>query len=218
MISRVARTVRGGAARRLMAPSSTPVAMRPISVLTSRSAPVVAPMVRPAAMGNMGSLRCFSSEDSVETREFQAETRKLLDIVTHSIYTDKEVFLRELISNASDSLEKYRYKQVLGEVNTKGDAPLEIKIDVDADHKTITITDTGIGMTREELISNLGTIARSGSKQFVEKLKESSSTARDGDSIIGQFGVGFYSSFMVSDRVDVDSASACKFDQIELKC
>ena len=118
------------------------------------------------------------------------------------------MFLRELISNASDSLEKYRYKQVNGEVAGDG-SPLEIRIVVDKDANTISITDNGIGMSRDDLISNLGTIARSGSKNFVEELrKEDGSTSRDGDSIIGQFGVGFYSSFMVSDKVTVESSPA----------
>lgn len=146
-----------------------------------------------------------------ETREFQAETRKLLDIVTNSIYTDKEVFLRELISNASDALEKFRYKQVLGEVTVDGSDEsansLGISITADKEKKTITIVDNGIGMTKEELIGNLGTIARSGSKQFVESLKEKGS-GKDGDGIIGQFGVGFYSSFMVAETVAVESSSA----------
>jgi HSP90 family molecular chaperone len=139
--------------------------------------------------------------------EFQAETRKLLDIVTHSIYTDKEVFIRELISNASDALEKYRYKQVVGEVSSTDSSPLEIHITADPEKNTLTISDNGIGMTREELISNLGTIARSGSKQFVESLKTKGASS-NADGIIGQFGVGFYSSFMVADEVAVESISA----------
>lgn len=148
---------------------------------------------------------------SVETREFQAETRKLLDIVTHSIYTDKEVFLRELVSNASDSLEKYRYMQVTGgtAASPEAESPLEINIITDAANNTLTIIDNGIGMSKDELVSNLGTIARSGSKNFVEQLKGADSSNRDvTDGIIGQFGVGFYSSFMVSDRVSVESVSA----------
>lgn len=130
---------------------------------------------------------------SVETHEFQTETRKLLDIVTHSIYTEKEVFLRELISNASDALEKHRYNRTLG-VNdgsaTAGadEGALEISIETDKTNKTLVVTDNGVGMSREDMISNLGTIARSGSKQFVEQLKDKGS--RDGDAIIGQFGVG----------------------------
>jgi TNF receptor-associated protein 1 len=148
--------------------------------------------------------------------EFQAETRKLLDIVTHSIYTDKEVFLRELVSNASDSLEKLRYLQTTGNTPAlSDDTPLEINIDVDVEKKILTISDNGIGMTKDELISNLGTIARSGSKQFVEKIQNTTAgSSRDGDGIIGQFGVGFYSSFMVSDRVTVESLSADSADKV----
>jgi HSP90 family molecular chaperone len=138
--------------------------------------------------------------------EFQAETRKLLDIVTHSIYTDKEVFIRELISNASDALEKYRYKQVMGEVNSTDSNPLEISIIADPEKGTLIVSDNGIGMTKEELISNLGTIARSGSKQFVEQLKGNGASSTT-EGIIGQFGVGFYSSFMVAEAVSVESIS-----------
>ena len=150
---------------------------------------------------------------ATETREFQAETRKLLDIVTNSIYTDKEVFIRELISNASDALEKYRYKQVTGEAAAQGEAatePLEINIVTDSVANTLTLVDNGIGMSREELVSNLGTIARSGSKQFVDQMKTSASTTGAGDTagIIGQFGVGFYSSFMVAESVTVESLPA----------
>eukprot|EP01040_Poterioochromonas_malhamensis_P009323 gene9323-10124_t len=146
-----------------------------------------------------------------EKMSFQAETRKLLDIVTHSIYTDKEVFLRELVSNASDALEKFRYFQVSGAVKGDGTHPLEINIITDSEKNTLTIIDNGIGMTREELVANLGTIARSGSKQFVEQLsKGEGSTGASKDGIIGQFGVGFYSSFMVSDEVSVESLSGQK--------
>ena len=163
-----------------------------------------------------------SSAPKVETREFQAETRKLLDIVTNSIYTDKEVFIRELISNASDALEKFRYKQVTGSIVAEGDnstGPLEINIITDTENNCLILSDNGIGMSREELISNLGTIARSGSKQFVENLKSTSSgdsaavgSGSNGDGIIGQFGVGFYSSFMVSESVTVESMPAALVD------
>lgn len=152
----------------------------------------------------------FLSAQKPQTMEFQAETRKLLDIVTNSIYTDKEVFIRELISNASDALEKLRYKQLQGGVIVDASThPLEISIVCDKTNKTLTIMDNGIGMSRDELIGNLGTIARSGSKQFVESLKSSGgSNAKASEGIIGQFGVGFYSSFMVSDSVTVESISA----------
>lgn len=148
--------------------------------------------------------------------EFQAETRQLLDIVTHSLYTDKEVFLRELVSNASDALEKLRHVQSTGELSgsSEKDAPLEIRITTDEATNTLTITDTGIGMTRDEMMSNLGTIARSGSKAFLEEMKhkedvkDNSDIDPFGNGIIGKFGVGFYSGFMVADKVDVRSKSA----------
>jgi len=152
-----------------------------------------------------------------ETMEFKAETRKLLDIVTNSIYTDKEVFIRELISNASDALEKYRYQQVKGQVGGAGSvsSPLEINLFTDDKKNTLTIVDNGIGMSKEELVSNLGTIARSGSKQFVDSLRsggEQTGTQTATEGIIGQFGVGFYSSFMVSDSVEVESLPAASTD------
>uniref|UniRef100_A0A667IJH3 Heat shock protein 75 kDa, mitochondrial n=1 Tax=Lynx canadensis TaxID=61383 RepID=A0A667IJH3_LYNCA len=139
---------------------------------------------------------------SISKHEFQAETKKLLDIVARSLYSEKEVFIRELISNASDALEKLRHKLV-SEGQTLPE--MEIHLQTDAEKGTITIQDTGIGMTQEELVSNLGTIARSGSKAFLEALQ---SQAEASSKIIGQFGVGFYSAFMVADRVEVYSRSA----------
>eukprot|EP00349_Pseudokeronopsis_sp_Brazil_P011917 CAMPEP_0202971736 /NCGR_PEP_ID=MMETSP1396-20130829/30306_1 /ASSEMBLY_ACC=CAM_ASM_000872 /TAXON_ID= /ORGANISM="Pseudokeronopsis sp., Strain Brazil" /LENGTH=640 /DNA_ID=CAMNT_0049701445 /DNA_START=187 /DNA_END=2109 /DNA_ORIENTATION=- len=142
---------------------------------------------------------------------FQAETRKLLDIVTNSIYTDRDVFIRELISNASDALEKYRYSQVKGvtrEDASGSAASLGIQIFADSEKNTLTIVDNGIGMSKEELISNLGTIARSGSKNFVEETANSSDSLGSRDGIIGQFGVGFYSAFMVAEKVSFESISA----------
>lgn len=167
------------------------------------------------AMTSYGSAqsRSFTSSKKMlagaETMEFKAETRKLLDIVTNSIYTDKEVFMRELISNASDALEKNRYAKLAGEITAAegGDMiPAEINIYVDEKNNTLTIMDAGIGMTRDELVNNLGTIARSGSKQFVDAQKNNE--GKDLEGIIGQFGVGFYSSFMVSETVSVESRSA----------
>jgi len=148
-----------------------------------------------------------------EQLEFQAETRQLLDIVTNSLYTDKEVFLRELVSNASDSLEKLRHLQATNEsVIVEPELPLEIRIDLDEVTSTITITDTGIGMTRDEMVQNLGTIARSGSKNFVEQLgrleSEDGANLDPARGIIGKFGVGFYSAFMVGDKLEVRSKSA----------
>lgn len=135
------------------------------------------------------------------THEFQAETRKLLQIVAKSIYTDSEVFVRELLSNASDALEKEKFRQLQAGDQEAGD-PLQIAVTTNESKRQITILDTGIGMTRQELIENLGTIAKSGSKAFLESLKESGKSGAD---IIGQFGVGFYSSFIVGHTVEVIS-------------
>jgi molecular chaperone HtpG len=150
-----------------------------------------------------------------QTQSFQAEVRQLLDIVIHSLYTDKEIFVRELISNASDSLEKLRLKELTEKGIYQGDLPLEINIATDEEAGTITITDHGIGMTSDELTDNLGTIARSGSKEFLEALKEKG----DGNaSVIGQFGVGFYSAFMAAAKVEVythswdESAGSLKWE------
>jgi len=149
-----------------------------------------------------------SQKDGVEKHEFQAETRMLLDIVAKSLYSDKEVFVRELISNCSDALEKLRYLSLTGTQTEVTDASQpEINIETDKQARTLTIQDNGVGMTKEEMIQHLGTIARSGSKAFLEKLKSSGSTS-DSSSIIGQFGVGFYSSFMVADKVEVFSRSS----------
>ncbi|XP_046748301.1 heat shock protein 75 kDa, mitochondrial [Diprion similis] len=144
-----------------------------------------------------------------ERHEFQTETRQLLDIVAKSLYSEKEVFIRELISNASDALEKLRY---LSLSSTEKDAaaasqPLEIHIATDKQNRILTIQDTGVGMTREELTSNLGTIARSGSKAFLEQIKGKEESSGDPSAIIGQFGVGFYSAFMVADKVEVFTKS-----------
>lgn len=132
-----------------------------------------------------------------------------MDIVASSLYSDKEVFVRELISNASDALEKLKYMQVSGSSIADAEKELSIKINIDAEKKLFSIEDSGIGMTKEELIENLGTIARSGSKAFIAKMKttagEGASVAKD--SIIGQFGVGFYAGFMVGNRIAVTSQS-----------
>lgn len=139
-----------------------------------------------------------------ESFEFQAEIKKLLNILSHSLYTHKEVFLRELISNASDALTKMRYYSLSNPDYEGKDLPLEINIDVDEKTKILTISDTGIGMTRDEVIQNVGTIAKSGSLEFIANLSEQ---ARKDSSIIGHFGVGFYSVFMVADEVRIRSRS-----------
>lgn len=144
-------------------------------------------------------------------REFKAETRKLLDIVAKSIYTDKEVFIRELLSNCSDALEKQRFNFTSGaEAPGADDGELEIQITTNSKDRTITLFDSGIGMTRDEIIENLGTIAKSGSQDFRKAMEDADDTldSTSGDGIIGQFGVGFYSSFVVSDHVEVFSKSA----------
>ncbi|CAB4061136.1 TRAP1 [Lepeophtheirus salmonis] len=151
------------------------------------------------------SIPTQTQEGPSETYEFKAETQKLLDIVAKSLYSEKEVFVRELISNASDAIEKYRYLSTSGSPDLIGrEKELSIHIDTDKSERTLTISDNGIGMTKEELISNLGTIARSGSKAFLEELSKSDNPADS--NIIGQFGVGFYSAFMVADKIDVYSS------------
>ena len=139
-----------------------------------------------------------------ETKEFQAEVKKLLDIVIHSLYTERDIFVRELISNGADALEKFRHQRLLEEEVFDSHVPLEITIAVDEKNHTLTIADTGIGMTREELETNLGTIAHSGSNTFLAELAEA---AKKDVSLIGQFGVGFYSAFMAGKKVRVLSRS-----------
>ncbi len=136
--------------------------------------------------------------------EFQAEIKQLLDIVIHSLYTEKEIFIRELVSNASDALEKLRHTQLTEKEIFDDSLTLEINVTTDDKAKTITIQDFGIGMTHDELVKNLGTIAHSGSKAFLKALGEGS---QKNASLIGQFGVGFYSAFMVAKRVKVYSHS-----------
>ena len=144
------------------------------------------------------------STTSSEKHGFQAEIQQLLDLVVHSLYTDREIFLRELVSNASDAMEKLRHiESVEKDIHDAG-LPLEITITADKEAGTLTIEDRGIGMTRGELIENLGTIAHSGTKAFLQAMKESGSTPAG---MIGQFGVGFYSAFMVADEVRVYTRS-----------
>jgi molecular chaperone HtpG len=140
-----------------------------------------------------------------ETRSFQAEVSRLLEIVAHSLYSEKEIFLRELISNASDACDRLRYAALTEPALAEGDTEYRVTLTPDKPARTLTIADNGIGMNREELIDNLGTIARSGTAAFVNQL---SGDARKDVSLIGQFGVGFYSAFMVAERVEVLSRKA----------
>ncbi len=135
-----------------------------------------------------------------ETLEFQTEVRQLLHLMIHSLYSNPEIFLRELVSNASDACDKLRFEALGDDALYEGDSELRIEISVDKAARTLTLRDNGVGMSRQEVIDNLGTIARSGTKQFLEKL--SGDQSRD-TQLIGQFGVGFYSAFIVADRVDV---------------
>ncbi|MDI9332683.1 MAG: molecular chaperone HtpG [Alphaproteobacteria bacterium] len=146
---------------------------------------------------------------STQTHSFQAEVAQLLHLVTHSLYSNKEIFLRELVSNASDACDKLRYEAL----NNNGlfeDAPnLEIRVSFDKDARTLTIADNGIGMSRQEAIDHLGTIAKSGTRDFMSRLDaEQKSNAKDQGALIGQFGVGFYSGYIVADRITVESRRA----------
>jgi molecular chaperone HtpG len=140
-----------------------------------------------------------------EKLSFQAEVAKLLDIVVHSLYSQKEIFLRELISNASDACDKLRYASLTDPALLAGDSDLRIELVIDKGAKTLTVRDNGIGMNRDDLIANLGTIARSGTGEFIKAL---SGDARKDVSLIGQFGVGFYSAYMVADTVSVSTRKA----------
>ena len=153
-----------------------------------------------------------AEEAQVEERPFQTEVQQVLQILIHSLYTDKDVFLRELVSNASDALDKIRFRSLTDKDIVNPDAELEIDISVDTNAKTLTIRDSGIGMTRDEVNDNIGTIAHSGSKEFLQQLSEE----KDEESrvrLIGQFGVGFYSVFMVAERVVVTTRSATSEDE-----
>ena len=140
-----------------------------------------------------------------ETLGFQAEVKQLLHLVVHALYSNKEIFLRELISNASDASDKLRFEALTDPALYEEDAELKIHICFDEKAGTITISDNGIGMSREEVIENLGTIAKSGTKEFLAKL---TGDQKKDAHLIGQFGVGFYSAFIVADKVTVISRRA----------
>ena len=145
-----------------------------------------------------------SNQAPAQSFEFQAEIKQLLDIVIHSLYTEKEIFLRELVSNASDATEKLRHLQLTEKAVHDADRPLEITVTPDEKAKTLVIDDAGLGMTGEELVKFLGTIAHSGSKNFLKALQDG---GQKNSNLIGQFGVGFYAAFMVATKVEVFSKS-----------
>lgn len=169
------------------------------------------------------------------TYKFKAETHKVLNILTHSLYTNREIFLRELLSNASDALDKLRFKQNKGEQIIAPELPLEIKITTDKDGHILTVQDSGIGMTKQEMQENLGIIAKSGSEKFLkdigdtscdsskvkidpyaeEEIVEKDGASTDASQIIGRFGIGFYSVFMVADKVEVYSVPALESEKSE---
>jgi molecular chaperone HtpG len=140
---------------------------------------------------------------SAQPLEFRAEVRQLLHILAHSLYTDREIFLRELISNASDAINRIQFEMLTNRDVLDPEAELAVRLSFDQEARTLTVADTGIGMNREELIQNLGTIAQSGARAFLESLEADQRPA----DVIGQFGVGFYSVFMVADEVRVTSRS-----------
>ena len=147
----------------------------------------------------------MSVETQKETLGFQTEVKQLLHLMIHSLYSNKEIFLRELISNASDAADKLRFEALAKPELLEGDADLKIRVSFDAEAGTVTLEDNGIGMSREDVIAHLGTIAKSGTADFMKNL---SGDQKKDSHLIGQFGVGFYSAFIVADQVDVYSRRA----------
>jgi molecular chaperone HtpG len=145
-------------------------------------------------------------EGAPESRRFEADVSKLLHMMVHSVYSDRDVFLRELISNAADACERLRFEAIATPDLLGDDPKLRIVLTIDADNNRLTIDDNGIGMSRDEMVESLGMIARSGTRAFMEQIEASQSG--ENAMLIGQFGVGFYSAFMVADRVDVVSRRA----------
>src|SRR3954452_12288328 len=141
------------------------------------------------------------SHAAPQRMEFKTELKQLLDLIIHSLYTKKEIFLRELVNNAADAIDKLRFEGLKNPDLLEGDTDWKVRLIPDAEAGTLTISDNGIGMSRESIVENLGTIARSGTRAYLEALKSQEVTQRP--DLIGQFGVGFYSAFMVADRVTV---------------
>ena len=145
-------------------------------------------------------------KDKKQKFKFKAEMKQLLNLIIHSLYTNPEIFLRELISNSSDALNKIRFQQLTNTQLLNPELPLNIKIKVDSENATFSIEDTGIGMSKTELINNIGTIANSGTLEILQNVSNNQST--DINNLIGKFGVGFYSIFMVTDEVEIVTRSA----------
>ena len=145
-----------------------------------------------------------------KTQSFEADVSRLLHLMVHSVYSDRDIFVRELVSNAADACEKLRYEAIAKPELIEGGQPFSITIAVDPDQKTLTFTDNGVGMSREDLVEALGTIARSGTRAFLDRLAAESAdkASQEATSLIGQFGIGFYSSFMVADEVTVETRRA----------
>ncbi|MBY3257122.1 ATP-binding protein, partial [Rhizobium laguerreae] len=147
-----------------------------------------------------------TAEQTAESHVFEADVARLLHMMVHSVYSDRDVFLRELISNAADACEKLRYEAIETPSLLGADAENRITLTLDEENRQLVVEDNGIGMSRDEMIETLGTIARSGTRAFMERIE--ASKAAEGAQLIGQFGVGFYSCFMVAERVDVVSRRA----------
>ena len=143
---------------------------------------------------------------------FQAEVAEVLKLVVTSLYSHKEVFLRELVSNAADALDKLRFQAISQPELMAAGESLTVRVSIDSATKTVTIADNGIGMSEQELAENLGTIARSGTREFAKRIEAARESAADTPNLIGQFGVGFYSAFLVADKVEVISREAGKQD------
>ena len=143
---------------------------------------------------------------ATEKKEFKTEVQQLLDLVIHSLYSNKDIFLRELISNGSDAIDKLRFNALSDKELIKDDSEFRIKLYTDNEARTLVIEDNGIGMTRDELEANIGTIASSGTRKFMEEVKKGNAT--NNPELIGQFGVGFYSAFMVADKVTLKTQPA----------
>ena len=153
-----------------------------------------------------------AEKPSSEKLEFQAEVKQLMQLMIHSLYSNKEIVLRELISNASDAADKLRFEALANSALYENDAELKIQIGFDKAARTVTISDNGVGMSREEVIANIGTIAKSGTKEFFQSL--SGDDAKDAN-LIGQFGVGFYSAFIIADKVTLTTRRAGSADAVK---